>query len=567
MKLRPYQEEAIQAIKRYLNQGNNKQVIVLATGLGKTVIFGHLIADIVKATGKKALVIAHREELLTQARDKILAVNPALKIGIEMADQKAEANGDVVVASVQTIGRANSQRKSKFDPKNFSIVVVDEAHHASASTYREVLRYFGLDKQNSQYDWNRDCLLLGVTATPQRNDENGIDTVFNKTTYEFGIIQGIQQGWLSRIKAFRVNTHTDLSGIGNTAGDFKIGELADRINNEDRNGLIVSAYKRLTPGKQALCFAANVSHTMELAKRFNEEGVSADYVLGATDKDERKQKLKDFYDGKIQVMVNAMVLTEGYDNEYIETVLMARPTQSGILFQQMIGRGTRLSENKECLTVIDFVDNTSRQRLQTVSSLIGIPGTVDFKGQDILEAKEKIDNLLELAPNFNLSKLDLDKIKYAIEEVDLMSGLKIPEEIEAFTKFQWHRYGEDHYRIALLNDRYIAVKKTLTGQWAVEGSVWDNVKGVYTVKQADTQYQTLDQAIEVVDKHITKKFPDQVTLVNSESKWRKQPPSEKQIEYLRKAFRVSPIVLDQLDKGQASSLLSKLKSTKQRGWA
>lgn len=565
MNLRDYQEEAIQQVKREFEKGNNKQVIVLATGMGKTVIFSSLAKETIAKTKKKALVLAHREELLKQAKDKILRTDPTLKVNLEMADQHADPDDtDVVVASVATVGRANSKRIGKFNVEDFALIITDEAHHASASTYKNVYRHFGILKDEPENDWNKDLLHLGVTATPNRMDNEGIDKIFNKVVYDYGIEKGIRSGWLTRIKAFRINTKTDLSQIHKTAGDFNLGELAQAVNNDDRNGRIIKAYETIVPGKQALVFAADVAHTQELTKLFELAGIKAGYVIGATPKEEREQTLKDFYDKKLQVVVNAMVLTEGYDNEGIEAILMARPTQSGILFQQMVGRGTRLADGKDYLTVIDFVDNTYKQNLKTTASLLGIPGNVDFKGHDILDVKSKVDELLELAPNINLEKIDIDKIDYAIEEVDLLAGLQVPKELEVLTEFDWHRYDENTYRLSTGNNSFLVVNQNITNQFDLTEQIYDS-----TIKKYHVQYlysfPTLQEAIHMADKYIRVRKTDIIPLVNTMAKWRGGRPSDAQVDYLRRAFHVPQMVIDQLDKGKASRLITKLKGAKQKG--
>lgn len=566
MDLRDYQKEAVDKIKENHLKGVDKQVLVMATGLGKTVVFTRLISDMTKQTGKKALILAHREELLEQAKDKLIKTDGDLKIEIEKAEQHASPDADVIVASVPTLGRTNSERIMKFDPKDFCTIIIDEAHHASADTYRNVLETFGVLKDKSDANWNKELLLLGVTATPSRNDNKGIDKIFDKVTYEYGIIKAIEDGWLVRIKAFRVDTASDLSKVHKTAGDFNLGELSEAVNTEDRNGLVVSAYKRLTPDKKALCFAVDVQHTIDLCKRFNDEGVPSSYVTGSTPKEERHQALLDFKEGKIKVLVNCAVLTEGFDEPTIDVILMARPTQSGILFQQMIGRGTRLSEGKEFLTIIDFHDNTYRQKLQTTASLLGLQGALDFKGQDILEAREKINELLELAPSIDLDKLDLDKIDYAIEEVDLLSGLQVPTEIGNFTRYDWHRYDENTYRIGLGNDISLSIKRTLTGQYEVSRVAYDKItkRTSEHVFPSGTR-NTLEDAVRVSDAYIEQSYPDALALVATDARWRNQAPSEPQLELLRK-MRVNEAVIQELDKGKASRLITKLinKNNKER---
>lgn len=560
MTLRDYQTDTLYAIKKKYLAGEKKQVIVYATGLGKTVVFSQLIADMTKYFKKKALVLAHREELLTQARDKILTINSSLKVGIEMADQTIDPTDDIVVASVASIGRKGSSRIQKFNPDDFCLIVIDEAHHASADTYKNVLRHFDILKDEETGP--NGILLLGVTATPSRNDNKGIDKIFNEVVYEMDIVDGIQRGYLSRIKAYRIDTRTDLTQVGQVGGDFNQGELADAVNNPERNNLVVKTYQERVPGKQALVFAADVAHTQVLADTFSKAGIIASYVTGDLDKDERRKRLKDFYDQKIQVMVNAMVLTEGYDNESISAVMMARPTQSGILFQQMIGRGTRITAGKTHLTIFDFVDNTFRQNLQTTASLFGIPGKLDFQGKDVLDVKEDVDKLLDLSPNVNLDKFDINRIQYAIEEVDILSGLKVPEELTELTTFDWHKYMEDHYQISLPEKRSIHVEKSITGQWNIRDTHYDVLKRMEEHKTVGSKKELAD-AIDKADLYISTKYPDYGTLVSTTSRWRKLPISMSQAGLLEK-LGVSHKIIGDLDKGTASRLITKLLTYKKR---
>lgn len=562
MQLRPYQTEALENIRKAEARGINKPVLVLPTGGGKTVVFSHLIANKIRQTGKKALVLAHREELLTQAKDKIERVDDTLKVGIEQGELRIATDyiEDVIVASVPTLGRNSSVRKDKFDPRDFCVIVTDEAHHASAATYKNIFRHFGVLKEEPENDWNKELLLLGVTATPNRNDNQGIDKVFDEVVYAVTIIDGIKQKWLSKIKAFRISTHTDISGVKKTAGDFNVGDLQEAINTPERNALIVQTYKDLLLGKQALCFAVDVQHTRDLCQAFRDHGIQAEYVVGETDSEDRKRHLEAFYRKEIPVMVNAMVLTEGYDNEGIDAVLMARPTQSGILYQQMIGRGTRISEGKGWLTIIDFVDNTYRQRLQTTASLLGIEDAVDFKGKDIMSVKEQLEQLKDLAPNVDLSKIDIDKIDRMIEEVDILSGLTIPDEVVNYTNYEWHKFADGVYRIGL-GDRdsdkcSMIVEETITGQYDVTGVRWNKITQEEKKKKIFTA-PTLDEAIKYSDGVIDSHFSDALALIDSKARWRKDKPTDKQLKMLKK-FHVNDTVLNQLDKGQASRLITKL---------
>ena len=561
MKLRNYQEKAIENIRSHYDKGTNKQVIVLATGLGKTIIFSHLISQLVKETGKKALIIAHREELLKQAQDKLYKIDPGLKTGIEKAGEHTPDDADVVIASVPTLGRKDSTRMQKFDPKDFCIAVTDEAHHSSANTYKEVFKNFGVLKNES--DWNKDLLLLGVTATPSRNDNQGIDEIYDKVTYTYGIIPAIEDGWLARIKAYRINTTTDLAGVGSTAGDYNVGELSERVNNEDRNGLVVATYKNLLDGKKALCFAVDIAHGEELTKRFKEEDIKAELVTGRTPRKERAGMLERFKTGETKVMVNCMVLTEGFDEPTIEAILMARPTKSGILFQQMIGRGTRKDEEtgKEEVIVVDFNDNTYKHTLKTIASLLGLDKSIDFKGQDILLFKKKLEKLVELDPTNDLEDLDINKIDYAIEEVDILSGLQIPSEIAIFTSNEWHKYLKDTYRLNMGDHQWLEIKYDIAGEYSVSEHQYD--KEIFRTKSKLLgNKSTLKEAVEASDTFLKFTYPDRMKLVSTKAGWRKQKPSDAQVELLKK-FGVNKAVLETIDKGKASRLITKLINTKQ----
>jgi ATP-dependent helicase IRC3 len=563
MQLRDYQHKAIEAVDKKLPE-TNKQVLVLATGLGKTVIFSHLISQRHKRTGKRALILAHREELLTQAKDKLLRINPALNVEIEMANQRA-MHGDVIVASVATIGRSGSARIQKFDPKDFDTIVVDEAHHASASTYKNVLAHFGvlkngLGEEGKKYDitpdWNKDCLLLGVTATPNRMDNEGIDKIFDEVVYNYGILDGIKDGWLSRIRAYRVDTKTSLENVHTLGGDFKQDELADAINNAERNDLVVKTYLDQFKGKQALVFAIDVEHAIALQKAFVDKHITAAVITGTTPKFERHTTLNLFHEKQINVVINCMVLTEGYDNDTIDTIMMARPTKSGILYQQMVGRGTRTHHEKPYLTVVDFVDNTYRHTIKTTASLFGIPGMVDFNGEDVVDGLKKINEIRELNPDFNLDRLSFAKLDYVMEEVDLLGGLDIPNELKPMTPHAWHRFGSDAYRVGIGNSQYFIIEQKITGQWEARFEAWDAITKQVTSNVLG-QEETLEWIVSRVDKFIVNNYPDSLRLINMQARWRKDPVTENQAFALKK-LGVAEDIITQLDKGRASQLQTKL---------
>ncbi|HSW97739.1 MAG TPA: DEAD/DEAH box helicase [Candidatus Saccharimonadales bacterium] len=550
LSLRDYQEDTIQSINDALKKGITKQVAVLATGLGKTVIFSHLLNQRVQKLHKKVLIIAHREELLTQAKEKLRKINPNLIVGIEQGENAADhINDNVIIASVATIGKGNSPRLLAFNPKDYSTIIIDEAHHASAESYRTILQHFGVLK-DTPHDWNKDTLLLGVTATPNRNDNQGIDQIFDDVVYKYGIVDGIQNKWLSRINAVRINTGITIENVKDIAGDFSIRELTNAINTPQRNNLIVKSYQDLAQGKQALIFAADVEHAQDLFETFKKTGIKAGLVLGSTDKKVREEQLQKFAKKELQVMVNAMVLTEGYDNASIEFIFMARPTKSGILYQQMVGRGTRIHLDKEHLMIVDFVDNTVNHKIKTSASLLGIEGNIDFKGEDILSYKSKLDQLKDKRPYYNFDIVDIYNITYLLEEVDIIQQ---EEEKRINTLYNWHKFG-DVFRIGIGDNRYFVIEQSLTGQYQL--SKYNTNEGT---RSYIATFLNKTDALRQADYLISQRFGN--ISSSSQERWQKDIPSEAQIQLLRD-LDVDESTILMLDKGQASKLISQIKQSK-----
>ncbi|MFQ5915891.1 MAG: DEAD/DEAH box helicase family protein, partial [Nitrospinota bacterium] len=198
--LRPYQTDCLQAITGAWRDGVNRLLVSLPTGTGKTVVFAHLPQAL--GLNRKMLVLAHREELLEQAREKIVAANPEARVEIEQAERKADPGADIIIASVPSIGRNRSKRIEKFDPADFGLLICDEAHHAVAPTYRNVFDHFGLSNGRER-PRNQDLLLVGFTATPRRGDHVGLEEVFDEIVYHRSIKEMIRQGYLAPITGYR----------------------------------------------------------------------------------------------------------------------------------------------------------------------------------------------------------------------------------------------------------------------------------------------------------------------------------------------------------------------------
>lgn len=393
MKLRDYQEAAAEGVFREW-QEHASALAVLPTGLGKTVLFAEIIRRM-HERGARAMVLAHREELITQAADKIRRVT-GLGAQIEMGEYHVTTMfGEmppVVVSTVQThcAGGDGGGRMSKFDPADFGLVVIDEAHHATAGTYRRCIDW---------YRQNPDCKVLGVTATPDRADEAALGQVFESVAYEYGVLEAIQNGWLVPIEQQMVTVGSlDFSGVRTTAGDLNQGDLAEVMESERNLQGIAAPTVEICGDKRAIVFATTVEQAERLCEIINRyKPDRAAWICGKTDKDDRRRMLADFKAGRIQFVVNVGVLTEGFDDAGVEVVVMARPTKSRALYAQMAGRGTRPAEEvagklgdiptaaercamiresvKPSCLIVDFAGNAGRHRLCCSADILG--GNID----------------------------------------------------------------------------------------------------------------------------------------------------------------------------------------------
>lgn len=357
MELRPYQQEARESIQREWENGNKKTLLVLPTGCGKTIVFSKVIEDRVRK-GERVLVLAHRSELLEQASDKLKQ-----STGLNTATEKAEETSigswfRVVVGSVQTLQR--DKRLRKFAKDHFDTIVVDEAHHCISDGYQRVLGHF--DQAN----------VLGVTATPDRGDMRNLGTYFESLAYEYTLPKAIKEGYLSKIKALTIPLTLDLSGVGTQAGDFKSSDLSSAL--DPYLYQIADEMAKQCQDRKTVVFLPLVKTSQKFRDILNERGFKAAEVNGESK--DRAEVLKDFEDGKYNVLCNSMLLTEGWDCPSVDCVVVLRPTKVRALYSQMVGRGTRLFPGKEELLLLDFLWHTERHDLCRPASIIATDESV-----------------------------------------------------------------------------------------------------------------------------------------------------------------------------------------------
>lgn len=351
MELRPYQQEAREAIFEQWNNGIRKTLLVLPTGCGKTIVFAKITEDCVR-NGNRVLILAHRGELLEQAADKIHK-STGLGCAVEKAEESCQGSWfRIVVGSVQTLMR--EKRLGKFPADYFQTIIIDEAHHCISSSYQKVLQHFP------------EANVLGVTATPDRGDMRNLGSYFESLAYEYTLPKAIKEGYLSPIKALTIPLKIDMSGVSVQAGDFKASDIGTALDPYLHG--IAEEMKKYCLDKKTVVFLPLVKTSQKFRDILNDSGFCAAEVNG--DSQDRAEVLKDFENGKYNVLCNSMLLTEGWDCPSVNCVVVLRPTKVRSLYCQMVGRGTRLSPGKDHLLLLDFLWHTERHELCHPASLI-----------------------------------------------------------------------------------------------------------------------------------------------------------------------------------------------------
>lgn len=351
MDLRPYQQEAREAIFEQWDSGVLKTLLVLPTGCGKTIVFAKVTEDCVRR-GDRVLILAHRGELLDQAADKIHR-STGLRCAVEKAEESCRGSWfRVVVGSVQTLMR--EKRLGQFPSDYFQTIIIDEAHHCISDSYQKVLNHFGKAK------------VLGVTATPDRGDMRNLGSYFESLAYEYTLPKAIKEGYLSPIKALTIPLKIDMSGVGVQAGDFKASDIGTALDPYLQG--IAAEMEKYCQDKKTVVFLPLVKTSQKFRDILNDHGFRAAEVNG--DSQDRAEVLEAFDRGDYNVLCNSMLLTEGWDCPSVDCVVVLRPTKVRSLYCQMVGRGTRLSPGKDHLLLLDFLWHTERHELCHPASLI-----------------------------------------------------------------------------------------------------------------------------------------------------------------------------------------------------
>lgn len=350
--LRPYQTKALEDLRDVIRSGARKPLLVMPTGAGKAVCLAEMVR-LAQAKGQRTLILAHRQELISQLGEKLAAVG--VKYGLVMSTFPLSPGIPVQLGSVQTV----SKRLDKIG--QFGMIVIDEAHHATAPSYLAVIEKFP------------SAFLLGLTATPERLDGKGLGDVFDALVEGPTVKQLTKLGALCPFEAFS-GAEANLKGVRTQMGEFNQKDLAKAVNKVTLVGDMTRAYLKHAPGLQAMAFGVTVDHARSIADAFNHSKVPAEWLSGECPKEKRARVMQEFRDGKISVLASCELFGEGIDVPAVGAVILARPTQSLTVYLQQVGRGLRPSPGKEKLIILDHAGNCRRHGLPTRRRLWSLQG-------------------------------------------------------------------------------------------------------------------------------------------------------------------------------------------------
>jgi ATP-dependent helicase IRC3 len=484
--------------------------------------------------GKRILFLVHMDELAYQAAETFQKY-PGRTVGIEKAELRA-GDANIVVASRQTLGKAGGRRLQQFREQDFGLVVIDEVHHLPRSEqYKTILRHFRLLKGEPCDDSK---LLLGLTATPNRSDNLGLEHFVDKIVFNYGLQPAVEDGWLARPHCHIVETEIDLAAIHTKMGDFDTQELQNEINTKARNLLVAKKYHELTPECPALFFTVDVKHSHDLAETLQAEGITCYPISGKTPKLERRRLIDQFKAGEIMGLASCQVLVEGFDAPNAVAGHMCRPTKSPLLYQQMVGRLMRPYPAPEEIAhlynigqtppwiktqaiIVDYVDNCGRHSLVNMPTLFGMKVKFDAKGGDIIRQVQQVEKLEQEFPDLDLrSGTSLEHIKASVRTLDLLKPSEVPPEIRKLTKLKWIKEPNGVYHLGL-PEEMLSVRQDTLGGW----QIYRHRAGMRTLLWVAG---TLAEAISRAESEVPAK---DMKVVRDGVGWKAEPPTDRQCQY------------------------------------
>ena len=507
--LRPYQEQALDAVAAARARGVQRQLVVLPTGTGKTVV----LATLTTRRNGRALILAHRDELISQTVSKLAMVTNSLDVGVVKAAQD-DYSARVVVASVQTL--ASEKRLARIG--GFGTVIVDEAHHAVASTYLDILRGLGCMDESGP-------LTVGFTATAARSDKVGLGHVWQEVVYQRGILQMIAEGYLCDVRALEVTSEFDIDRAEVKAGDYTDASLGAELERSGTIDAAALAYAQHARDRLGVAFTPTIATAHDLAAALSARGIRAEAVDGTMPLEQRREVLRRLHKGEIQVVPNAQVLTEGWDEPAVSCVLMLRPTKSAPAFTQMVGRVLRPYPGKDDALVLDVAGAAAQAGLCTVADLAGLPPGAAKPGKSLMEAAEEHE---------------------ASEQHRAVIAAQKARQVELLRRsdLRWLRSG-DAWVLPAGPDQVMILVPSGDEAW----DVWRSAKGERPVLESGRS-MSLEWA-QGVGEEVARQQGG--ILSSAKAPWRSRPPSGAQVATLERLGIAQP---DGLTRGGAADLLT-----------
>lgn len=472
---------------------------------------------------RQVLVLAHREELLQQARQKLQhALGGEQVVAIERGAERGDDRAKVLVCSIRSLHEGRLAQVMR--GRDLGLVIYDECHHAAADDNLRVLRQL----RAFEPDWRG--TLLGFTATTSRGDGKGLNGVFERIVYSRSLPDLIDSGYLAPLRGFRVRTSADLTRLAGGSQDFRDEELAEAVDIEERNALVARSIQELARDRRTIAFCVTVNHARNLSRSLNALGVPAGVVHGDMKADVRAQALTDFRAGRVHVLCNVAVLTEGFDDPGVSCVAMARPTRSEGLYAQCVGRGTRLAPGKQDCLILDFVD-ASELSLCSLPSLFGAPHQLDLQGQDAREARRVWQRILLEHPGFELdASLTLPEIQERARAFDPLT-LEIHHDVRAVSGNAWFSLGRHGLGLHFERRSGFTSEVTVLARQA-RGKRWEvSIDG-----RSQERFSSIEAAVEAVDYEICRRGQHAAASARAEAPWRRERAEQLQLEVWRRVF-------------------------------
>lgn len=558
-----------------LKDGHKRVGISLATGGGKTVIFTQLIQHIEPPSERatQTLILAHRRELVEQAARHCVGAYPDKTVEIDMAKSHASGVADITIASVMSLQRED--RLEKYNPKNFKLILVDEAHHIVAPGYMRVLEHFGLSTKRSDSP-----NLVGVSATLSRFDGLKLGTAIDEIVYHKDYVDMIDEKWLSGVIFTTVKSTADLTKVKKQAGggDFVTSELSNAVNTDQVNEVTVRSWlAKAGDRKSTLVFCVDLAHVAGLTQKFRQHGLDARFVTGDTHKVKRGEILDAFKAGEFPVLLNCGVFTEGTDIPNIDCVILARPTRSRNLLVQMIGRGMRLHKGKENCHVMDMVASLETG-IVTLPTLFGLdPGELfdgatldDMKStKERKEAeKERQDQAYDDAVAPTPSPGVPQKITFTEYDsvFDLISDTSGERHIHAISKYSWVQVGRYKFVLGsnsgsflrIVKDDAVNTDRVFWRVFFVRALPGVLSRVPYATPRELLKAISFTDAVHGADNYAQNHFPH--IIISRNQRWRNGPPTPGQLKFLNKLrAKGEEITADSISKGKATDMITKIK--------